>query len=56
VASRVPLDLEEIDISGNAELESRYALEIPVLIVEGRKAAKYRITEDELRRLIAART
>jgi glutaredoxin len=56
MASRVPLDLEEIDISGNAELESRYALEIPVLIVEGRKAAKYRITEDELRRLIAART
>jgi hypothetical protein len=56
VARRVPLDVEEIDISGDAELEARYGLEIPVLMLEGRKAAKYRITEDELRRLIAART
>jgi hypothetical protein len=56
VADRVPLDVEEIDISGDAALESRYALDIPVLMVDGRKAAKYRITEDELRRLIVART
>jgi hypothetical protein len=56
VARRVPLDLEEIDISGDAELEALYGLEIPVLMVGGRKAAKYRIGEDELRRLIAGRT
>jgi glutaredoxin-like protein DUF836 len=56
VARHVALDLEEVDISGDPDLESRYGLEIPVLMVEGRKAAKYRITEDELRRLIAGRT
>jgi glutaredoxin len=56
VARRVPLDIEEVDISGDAELEARYGLEIPVLLVEGRKAAKYRIGEEELRRLVTART
>src|SRR5262249_62265263 len=56
VARRVPLDLEEVDISGDPELEGRYGLEIPVLVIGGRKAAKYRIGEEELRRLIAART
>jgi len=34
------------------EREARYGLEIPVLLVDGRKAAKYRITEIELRRVI----
>jgi Glutaredoxin-like domain (DUF836) len=56
VGRRVPLELEEIDISGDAELEALYGLEVPVLMVGGKKAAKYRIDEEELRRLIAART
>jgi hypothetical protein len=56
VGRRVPLELEEVDISGNSELEALYGLEIPVLMVGGRKAAKYRIGEEELWRLIAART
>jgi glutaredoxin len=55
VAQSNPLQLEEIDISANADLEARYGLEIPVLMVEGRKAAKYRIGEAELRKLLAAR-
>jgi glutaredoxin-like protein DUF836 len=42
--------IEEIDIAGDAALEARYALEIPVLLVNGKKAAKYRVTEEELRR------
>ena len=54
VAGHVRLTLEEIDISGNSELEARYGLEIPVLLVEGKKAAKYRITEEDLRRSIRA--
>ena len=29
-------------------LEARYGLEIPVLMVDGKKAAKYRMTEEEL--------
>jgi glutaredoxin len=55
VARRVPLDLEEVDISGDRELEARYGLEIPVLMVDGRKAAKYRIDEDQLLRVLNAR-
>jgi len=30
-------------------------MEIPVLLVDGKKAAKYRITEDELRSILASR-
>ena len=55
VATAVPLALEEIDISTDPALEARYGLEIPVLLVDGKKAAKYRVTEDELRRILIAR-
>ena len=55
VAKSIPLQLEEIDISASHELEERYGLEIPVLLVGGKKAAKYRVGEEELRRILAAR-
>ena len=55
VARSIPLSLEEVDISTDASLEARYGLEIPVLLVDGRKAAKYRIGEGELRKLLAGR-
>jgi thiol-disulfide isomerase/thioredoxin len=50
-----PIAVEEIDISTDADLEARYGLEIPVLLVDGRKAAKYRVTEGELARMLRAR-
>jgi hypothetical protein len=56
VASVIPLTMEEIDISTDARLEQLYGTEIPVLMVEGRKAAKYRITEPELVRILTRRT
>jgi thiol-disulfide isomerase/thioredoxin len=55
VAQTTPLQLEEIDISTSRELEDRYGLEIPVLLVAGKKAAKYRIGEEELRKILAGR-
>jgi glutaredoxin len=55
VARSIPLSLEEVDISTDPALEARYGLEIPVLLVDGRKAAKYRIAEGELRKLLAGR-
>ena len=55
VALSTPLQLEEVDISTSAELEALYGLEIPVLFVAGKKAAKYRIGEEELRRVLAGR-
>ena len=47
--------IEEIDIANDADLEARYATEIPVLLVNGKKAAKYRISEKELTRLLQSR-
>ena len=53
--SALPIAIEEIDISTDPDLETRYGVEIPVLLVDGRKAAKYRVTESELVRLLSAR-
>ena len=50
-----PLTLEHIDISTDPALEARYGLEIPVLMVDGKKAAKYRVSEDELLRILRGR-
>ena len=51
-----PIAIDEIDISSDRELEGRYGQEIPVLFVNGRKAAKYRITEHELKQILDARS
>ena len=44
----------EVDISTDPSLEERYGLEIPVLMVNGRKVAKFRMSEEELRRVLRA--
>ena len=54
VAARVPLSLEVVNIDDDAALTARYGLEIPVLLVEGRKMAKYRIEEAVLERTLRA--
>jgi hypothetical protein len=56
VARETALTVEVIDISTDAELEARYGLEIPVLLVNGKKAAKYRLSQAELTRILTART
>ncbi len=55
-ATTTPITIDEIDISTDPDLEARYGLEIPVLMVDGKKAAKYRVTEEELTRLLKARS
>ena len=45
VAARVPLTIEVVDISSDPTLMDRYGLDIPVLLIDGRKAAKHRLTE-----------
>jgi glutaredoxin len=42
------ITLDEIDISTDPALLDRYGLEIPVLMIGGKKVAKYRVTEEEL--------
>ena len=50
-----PPEIREVDITTDAGLEDRYGLEIPVLLVDGRKVAKYRIEEGALRRVLTTR-
>lgn len=55
VGQTVPITLEEIDVSLDPELESRYGLEIPVLMIDGTRVAKFRVSEEDLRRMLVAR-
>ena len=54
-ASRAQVTVEAVDISTDADLEARYGEEIPVLLIDGQKAAKYRVTEEEVTRILKAR-
>jgi len=47
--------VDEVDISADRELLDRYGLEIPVLLIDGRKVAKFRVSEQELRRMVDGR-
>ena len=53
--SHATVRLDEINIETEPQLEARYGAEIPVLLVDGRKAAKYRVTRTELIRILRAR-
>jgi glutaredoxin len=55
VRSRVPLALEVVDISTDPALMELYGVEIPVLMIDGKKAAKYRITAAELEKKLGTR-
>jgi glutaredoxin len=49
-------ELVRVDITGDPVLEAEYREQIPVVYVAGRKAFKYRVDPDELRRRVAAAT
>ena len=48
-------DLEEIDIDADPELRSRYNDEVPVIAINGSKAFKYKVSEQELLKKLEAR-
>jgi hypothetical protein len=50
VAADLPMEVEEIDVDESADLRRRYGHEVPVLMIDGRKAFKYRATVEELRK------
>jgi glutaredoxin len=54
IAARPDVAVTEIDISTDPSLEAQYGLEIPVLLIQGRKVAKYRVEEGAVRRAIDA--
>jgi glutaredoxin len=55
VRGRASFDLDEIDIDSNAELRQTYNDEVPVIAINGSRAFKYRVTEQELLKKLAAR-
>jgi hypothetical protein len=53
VRAERPFELEEVDISGDADLEARYRELLPVLELDGKQAFTYFVTPDALRRKLA---
>ncbi len=49
----LPFDFDEIDVDGDPALVEKYGLEVPVIVVGGRKHAKYRLDEAAFRRRLA---
>jgi glutaredoxin len=52
LSTRARISFEEIDVSKRPDLLDRYGLEIPVLMADGKKIAKYRVTEADLTRIL----
>jgi len=48
-------ELHEVDIDSDSGLRSSYNDEVPVIAINGRKAFKYRVSERELLKKLAAR-
>jgi hypothetical protein len=54
VAGEEPFQFEEVDVDGDAMLRDRYGDQVPVLLINGRRAFKYALTAEALRRRLAA--
>ncbi len=54
VREDTPFTLEEIDISGDPELENSYRERIPVVVVDGEPAFTFYVHPDGLRRRLGA--
>ena len=48
--------LREVNIEGDAVLEERYGLDIPVIFIGSRKAAKHRVNVEQFRRQLREST
>jgi glutaredoxin-like protein DUF836 len=53
VRSEHPFELEEVDITGEPELEARYREWLPVVEIDGERAFTYFVHPDALRRRVA---
>ena len=52
VRRELPFALEVVDVDRDPALVEMYGLEVPVLTIDGRKAFKYRVDTEELRRRV----
>jgi hypothetical protein len=56
VATGEPFRLDEVDVDGDAALLDRYGDQVPVLLINGRRAFIYQLTATALRQRLAAET
>jgi hypothetical protein len=56
VRAEVPFELEEIDIGGDPELESRYREWLPVVEIDGERAFVYYVDASAFRRKVSAQS
>jgi hypothetical protein len=54
VGEEVSFDFEEVDVDADPALRDRYGDQVPVLLINGRRAFKYELTTGALRRRLAA--
>jgi glutaredoxin len=50
VGTKVPFEIDEIDVDSSEDLKERFGSEIPVLFINGRKAFKYWTSIKELQK------
>jgi hypothetical protein len=48
-----PLDV--VDVDADPQLQRRYGVQVPVLLLDGTKVCHFRLDEEELRRLLRRR-
>jgi glutaredoxin len=53
--THVPFEVETLDIDRDPELRRLYNEEVPVIAIDGVKAFKYRLTEEEFLKKLKAR-
>ena len=54
--TRFAFEYEELDIDRDPQLRALYNDEVPVVAINGAKAFKYRVDQEEFLRKLAART
>jgi glutaredoxin-like protein DUF836 len=54
VASRFDVVVETRDVDADPDLRARHSHEVPVLLIDGRKAFKYRVSAGDLTRRLQA--
>ena len=54
VRDELGFELEEVDVTGEPELEARYREWLPVVEIDGERAFVYFVDDDALRRRLSA--
>jgi glutaredoxin len=56
VRAEIPFELEEVDITGDPELERRYRQLLPVVEIDGDRAFVYHVTAERLREALRTKS